>query len=79
MRAARAGLSDPRRPPAVFFLVGMSGTGKTETALSLADFLYGGSNHLTTINMSEFKEEHKVLAAPRLAARAMWDMVREVC
>ncbi|KQZ95182.1 ClpV1 family T6SS ATPase [Rhizobium sp. Root564] len=60
MRAARAGLSDPRRPPAVFFLVGMSGTGKTETALSLADFLYGGSNHLTTINMSEFKEEHKV-------------------
>jgi len=60
MRAARAGLSDPRRPPAVFFLVGMSGTGKTETALSLADLLYGGSNHLTTINMSEFKEEHKV-------------------
>lgn len=60
MRAARAGLSDPRRPPAVFFLVGMTGTGKTETALSLADLLYGGSNHLTTINMSEFKEEHKV-------------------
>ncbi len=60
MRAARAGLSDPRRPPAVFFLVGMSGTGKTETALSLADLLYGGNSHLTTINMSEFKEEHKV-------------------
>lgn len=60
MRAARAGLSDPRRPPAVFLLVGMSGTGKTETALSLADLLYGGSQHLTTINMSEFKEEHKV-------------------
>lgn len=67
MRAARAGLSDPRRPPAVFLLVGMSGTGKTETALSLADLLYGGSQHLTTINMSEFKEEHKVsmlLGAP---------------
>ncbi|MBY5393433.1 type VI secretion system ATPase TssH [Rhizobium leguminosarum] len=60
MRAARAGLSDPRRPPAVFLLVGMSGTGKTETALSLADMLYGGSRFLTTINMSEFKEEHKI-------------------
>ncbi len=60
MRAARAGLSDPRRPPAVFLFVGMSGTGKTETALSLADLLYGGSQHLTTINMSEFKEEHKI-------------------
>ena len=60
MRAARAGLSDPRRPPAVFLLVGMSGTGKTETALSLADMLYGGSRYLTTINMSEFKEEHKI-------------------
>ncbi|KAA3511345.1 type VI secretion system ATPase TssH [Agrobacterium vitis] len=67
MRAARAGLSDPRRPPAVFMLVGMSGTGKTETALTLADLMYGGSQHLTTINMSEFKEEHKVsmlLGAP---------------
>jgi len=60
MRAARAGLTDPRRPPAVFLLVGMSGTGKTETALSLADMLYGGSRYLTTINMSEFKEEHKI-------------------
>lgn len=60
MRAARAGLSDPRRPPAVFLLVGMSGTGKTETALSLADILYGGNQYLTTINMSEFKEEHKI-------------------
>ncbi|QKK26558.1 type VI secretion system ATPase TssH [Rhizobium hidalgonense] len=60
MRAARAGLSDPRRPPAVFLLVGMSGTGKTETALSLAEMLYGGSRYLTTINMSEFKEEHKI-------------------
>ncbi|TWF50070.1 type VI secretion system ATPase TssH [Neorhizobium alkalisoli] len=60
MKAARAGLSDPRRPPAVFLLVGMSGTGKTETALSLADMLYGGPQHLTTINMSEFKEEHKI-------------------
>ncbi|GAB1584252.1 hypothetical protein PPNSA23_41950 [Phyllobacterium phragmitis] len=60
MQAARAGLSDPRRPPAVFLLVGTSGTGKTETALALTDLLYGGSQHLTTINMSEFKEEHKI-------------------
>jgi type VI secretion system protein VasG len=60
MLSARAGLNDPRRPPAVFLLVGTSGTGKTETALSLADLLYGGSQYLTTINMSEFKEEHKV-------------------
>ncbi|GGA88165.1 ClpV1 family T6SS ATPase [Brucella endophytica] len=60
MRVSRAGLSDPRRPPAVFLFAGMSGTGKTETALSLADILYGSSQYLTTINMSEFKEEHKV-------------------
>ncbi|MER0237081.1 type VI secretion system ATPase TssH [Fulvimarina sp. MAC8] len=60
MRSSRAGLSDPRRPPAVFLLVGQSGTGKTETALALADLLYGGTQHVTTINMSEFKEEHKV-------------------
>ncbi len=60
MRISRAGLSDPRRPPAVFLFAGMSGTGKTETAPALADILYGSSQYLTTINMSEFKEEHKV-------------------
>jgi len=60
MQVARAGLSDPRRPPGVFLMVGMSGVGKTETALALADELYGGPQNLTTINMSEFKEEHKV-------------------
>ncbi|WP_137134531.1 type VI secretion system ATPase TssH [Rhizobium sp. FKY42] len=60
IQAARAGLSDPGKPQGVFLLVGMSGTGKTETALSVADMLYGGSQHLTTINMSEFKEEHKI-------------------
>src|SRR6476659_4932545 len=41
-------------------MVGMSGTGKTETALTLADLLYGGEQNVTVINMSEFKEEHKV-------------------
>ena len=60
IRTARAGLTDPRKPIGVFFMVGPSGVGKTETALALADVLYGGEQNLTTINMSEFKEEHKV-------------------
>ncbi len=60
IRTSRAGLTDPRKPIGVFFLVGSSGVGKTETALALADMLYGGEQNLTTINMSEFKEEHKV-------------------
>ena len=53
-------LTDPRKPIGVFLMVGTSGTGKTETALALADLLYGGEQNLTVINMSEFKEEHKV-------------------
>ncbi len=57
---SRAGLTDPRKPIGVFLMVGMSGVGKTETALTLADLLYGGEQNMTTINMSEFKEEHKV-------------------
>lgn len=56
----RAGLTDPRKPIGVFLFAGTSGVGKTETALALADLLYGGEQNLTTINMSEFKEEHKV-------------------
>src|ERR1700753_2044598 len=56
----RAGLTDPRKPIGVFLMVGTSGTGKTETALTLADLLYGGEQNMTTINMTEFKEEHKV-------------------
>jgi type VI secretion system protein VasG len=57
---SRAKLTDPRKPIGVFLMVGMSGTGKTETALTLADLLYGGEQNVTVINMSEFKEEHKV-------------------
>lgn len=57
---SRAGLTDPRKPVGVFLMVGPSGVGKTETALTLAELLYGGEQNLTTINMSEFKEEHKV-------------------
>lgn len=60
IRTARAGLTDPRKPIGVFFMVGPSGVGKTETALALSDTLYGGEHNLTVINMSEFKEEHKV-------------------
>lgn len=60
IRTSRAGLTDPRKPIGVFFMVGSSGVGKTETALALADLLYGGEQNITVINMSEFKEEHKV-------------------
>ncbi len=60
IRTSRAKLTDPRKPIGVFMMVGTSGTGKTETALTLADLLYGGEQNLTTINMTEFKEEHKV-------------------
>ena len=60
MRTSRARLTDPRKPIGVFLMVGPSGVGKTETALALADRLYGGEQNITTLNMSEFKEEHKV-------------------
>jgi len=60
IRTSRAGLTDPRRPIGVFLFVGTSGVGKTETALTLAQLLYGGEQNVTTINMAEFKEEHKV-------------------
>jgi type VI secretion system protein VasG len=60
IRTSRAGLIDPRKPIGVFLMAGTSGVGKTETALAVADLLYGGEQNLTVINMSEFKEEHKV-------------------
>src|SRR5215204_963844 len=60
IRTARAGLTDPRRPVGVFLLTGPSGVGKTETALALADTLYGGERNLVTINMSEYQEAHTV-------------------
>ena len=60
VQISRASLSDPRKPVGVFLLVGTSGVGKTETALALAEQLYGGAQSLTTVNLSEFKEEHKV-------------------
>jgi type VI secretion system protein VasG len=60
IRTARANLVDPRRPIGVFLLVGPSGVGKTETAMALSDILYGGDRNLVVINMSEYKEEHKI-------------------
>jgi type VI secretion system protein VasG len=60
IQTARAGLDDPRRPIGVFLLVGPSGVGKTETALALADTLYGGERNLVTINMSEYQEAHSI-------------------
>ena len=60
IRTARANLTDPSRPIGVFLLVGPSGVGKTETALTLADTLYGGERNLVTINMSEYQEAHTV-------------------
>ncbi len=60
IRTSRANLADPRRPIGVFLLAGTSGVGKTETAITLAELLYGGEQNMTVINMSEFKEEHKV-------------------
>jgi type VI secretion system protein VasG len=60
IRTARANLVDPRRPIGVFLMVGPSGVGKTETVMALADILYGGDRNLVVINMSEYKEEHKI-------------------
>ncbi len=60
VRTARANLEDPNKPKGVFMFVGPSGVGKTETALALADVLYGGERKLITINMSEYQEAHSV-------------------
>ncbi len=60
IRTARADLVDPRRPIGVFLLVGPSGVGKTETAMALADLLYGGDRSMVVVNMSEYKEEAKI-------------------
>lgn len=60
IKTSKAQLDDPNKPQGVFFLVGPSGVGKTETALALANELYGGESHLITINMSEYQEAHTV-------------------
>lgn len=60
VETARAGLGNPEKPIGVFMLCGPSGVGKTETALALAESLYGGEQNIITINMSEFQEAHSV-------------------
>ncbi|GIX12598.1 MAG: hypothetical protein KatS3mg118_0557 [Paracoccaceae bacterium] len=60
IQTSRAGLDNPSKPVGVFLLAGTSGVGKTETALALAEILYGGEHNLITINMSEFQEAHTV-------------------
>lgn len=60
MRTSSAKLSDPDKPIGVFLFVGPSGVGKTETALALAEQVYGSEKNISIINMSEFKEEHKI-------------------
>jgi type VI secretion system protein VasG len=57
---ARANLADPNKPTAVIMLAGPSGVGKTETALALAEQIYGSEEQIITINMSEFQEAHTV-------------------
>ncbi|WP_082191614.1 type VI secretion system ATPase TssH [Cellvibrio sp. pealriver] len=60
IQTARANLDNPNKPVGVFMLVGPSGVGKTETALALAEALYGGEQNLISINMSEFQEAHSI-------------------
>jgi len=60
IKTSKARLEDPNKPQGVFLLIGPSGVGKTETALALANELYGGESHLITINMSEYQEAHTV-------------------
>ena len=60
VQTSRASLDDPNKPVGVFMLAGPSGVGKTETALALADSLYGGEHNIITINMSEYQEAHTV-------------------
>ena len=60
IQTSRAGLDNPNKPIGVFMLAGSSGVGKTETALALAETLYGGEQNVITINMSEFQEAHTV-------------------
>jgi type VI secretion system protein VasG len=60
IQTSRAKLDNPSKPIGVFMLCGTSGVGKTETALALAEALYGGEHNVITINMSEFQEAHTV-------------------
>ncbi|MFT6834634.1 MAG: type VI secretion system protein VasG [Francisellaceae bacterium] len=60
LKLAKAGLSSPEQPMGIFLLVGPSGVGKTETALTIADTIFGGEDSIVSINMSEFQEKHTI-------------------
>jgi type VI secretion system protein VasG len=60
LKTAKSGLRDPQQPLGVFLLAGPSGVGKTETALSVADILFGDEKSTVVVNMSEFQEKHNV-------------------
>ncbi len=60
MKSCKSGIADPNQPMGVFLFVGPSGVGKTETALTVADMMFGGEQYTVTINMSEFQEKHTV-------------------
>jgi len=60
IRTAKAGLQNPDQPHGIFLFVGPSGVGKTETALGVANLMFGGEQFMTTINMSEYQEKHTV-------------------
>jgi type VI secretion system protein VasG len=78
VRTTAAKIEDPNKPKGVFMLVGPSGVGKTETALAMADLLYGGEHNLVTINMSEFQEAHTV-STLKGSPRATWATARAAC
>jgi len=60
MKSTKSGIADPNQPMGVFLFVGPSGVGKTETALTVADLMFGGEQYTVTVNMSEFQEKHTV-------------------
>jgi type VI secretion system protein VasG len=65
-------LSPYRRSPACYCRSAAAGVGKTDTAVALAELIYGGEQNMTTINMSEFKEEHKVSLLLGSRLRGLW-------
>ena len=71
IQTSRAKLDNPNKPIGVFMLAGTSGVGKTETALALAESLYGGEQNLITINMSEYQEAHTV-SSLKEPSRVCW-------
>ncbi len=78
VRTSRARLDDPNKPVGVFMLCGPSGVGKTETALALAEALYGGEQNVITINMSEFQEAHTV-STLKARHRVTWVTAKAGC